>query len=229
MSKYCLYSLVGWWALFTRCGPSYNERKWQQASHRTPSWSATLLHDLKWFPQQCLNWGPGNPEIWRSGDLEIQKFGVQKFKNIKFLRIQIRSAQNVGKVWISRKKILLALFGAIQGHFLHGPEKSPKFCLFSLVGQWALFTRFGVMCWCHVHASLAFNLLTLLICKTHICGRSSCTMDFLLASTVEVRVLLELFFSNLGQLLKIFYFFADFWWFHGPFWGQEGSRNDPMP
>ena len=21
--------------------------------------------------------------------------------------------------------------------------------LFSLVGQWALFTRFGVMCWCH--------------------------------------------------------------------------------
>ena len=58
-------------------------------------------------------WGPGNPEIWRSGDLEIRKFGVQKMEKIKILKIQIRSAQNVGKVWISRKKILPALFGAI--------------------------------------------------------------------------------------------------------------------
>ena len=43
----------------------------------------------------------------------VWKFGVQKMKKIKNLKIQIRSAQNVGKVWISRKKILLALFGAI--------------------------------------------------------------------------------------------------------------------
>ena len=43
----------------------------------------------------------------------IQKFGVQKMEKIKILKIQIRSAQNVGKVWISGKKILLALFGAI--------------------------------------------------------------------------------------------------------------------
>ena len=47
-------------------------------------------------------WGPGNPEIW-----------IQKMKKIRILKIQIRSAQNVGKVWISRKKILLGLFGAI--------------------------------------------------------------------------------------------------------------------
>ena len=67
-------------------------------------------------------WGPGNPEIWRSGDLEIQKLGVQQIK--KNIKIQIRSAQNVGKVWISRKKILLALFGAIPGHFFHGPKNS---------------------------------------------------------------------------------------------------------
>ena len=60
-----------------------------------------------------LSTPPGNPEIWRSGDLEIQKFGVQKIQIIKILKIQIRSAQNVGKVWISSKKILQALFGAI--------------------------------------------------------------------------------------------------------------------
>ena len=43
----------------------------------------------------------------------VWKFGVQKIPKTKILKIQIRSAQNVGKVWISRKKILPALFGAI--------------------------------------------------------------------------------------------------------------------
>ena len=58
-------------------------------------------------------WGPGNPEFLRFEDLEIQNFGIQQIKKIKSLKNQIRSAQNVGKVWISRKKILPALFGAI--------------------------------------------------------------------------------------------------------------------
>ena len=89
-------------------------------------------------------WESGNPDFWKSGnpdfwDLEIQKFGVQKMKKIKILKIKIRSAQNVGKAWISRKKIILALFGAIWGHFFHGPKKSTKcqnFAYFSLVGPW---------------------------------------------------------------------------------------------
>ena len=88
-------------------------------------------------------WGPGNPEILRFGDLEIQKCGIQKIKKIKSLKIQIRSAQNVGKVWISRKKILPAPFGAIPCHFLHGLKKNkkmPNVCLFSLVD--ALFSSF---------------------------------------------------------------------------------------
>ena len=29
--------------------------------------------------------------------------------------------------------------------------KMQNFCLFSLVGPWALFSRFGVMCWCHLN------------------------------------------------------------------------------
>ena len=68
------------------------------------------------------------------------------------IKIKIRPAQNVGKVWISRKKNLPAPFGAIPGNFFAWAGKMQKmqnFCLFSLVGQWALFTRFGVMCWCH--------------------------------------------------------------------------------
>ena len=47
-------------------------------------------------------------------------------KKMKVLKIQIHSAQNVGKAWISQKKILPAPFGAIPCHFLHGPKKSKK-------------------------------------------------------------------------------------------------------
>ena len=68
---------------------------------------------------------------WKSGDLEIQKFGSQKIKKIKILKIQIRSAQIVGKVWISRKQILLAPFVAIPGLFLHGPKKCKKYKRFA--------------------------------------------------------------------------------------------------
>ena len=71
-------------------------------------------------------WGPGHPEIWGPTN-----------QKVKVLKIQIRSAQNVVQVWISRKKILLALFGAIWGHFFHGPEKSKQcrnFAYVSLVG-----------------------------------------------------------------------------------------------
>ena len=70
-------------------------------------------------------WEFGNLVIWRSGDLEIQKCGVQKIKQIKIIKIQIHSAKNVGKVWISRKQILPALFGAIPGHFSMD-RKNPK-------------------------------------------------------------------------------------------------------
>ena len=43
---------------------------------------------------------------------------------MKVLKIQIHVTQNVGKVWIDRKKTFPAPFGAIPGNFLHGPKKS---------------------------------------------------------------------------------------------------------
>ena len=78
-------------------------------------------------------------EIWKSGTQKSGNLRSKKIQKIKILKIKIRSAQNVGKVWISRKKILLAPFGAIWANFLRGPEKCKNncnFCLFSLVGQW---------------------------------------------------------------------------------------------
>merc|ERR1711924_327764 len=61
-------------------------------------------------------------EIWKSGNLGTLKFGnlgtwksgnlgSKHIKKIKNLKIQVRAAQNVGKVWISRKQNLLAPFG----------------------------------------------------------------------------------------------------------------------
>ena len=82
--------------------------------------------DLRIRPAASEIWEPGNLGMREFGDLwglETQKLeilGTWKSRNLgskkwkkKILKIQIRSAQNVGKVRISRKKILLALFGAI--------------------------------------------------------------------------------------------------------------------
>ena len=80
----------------------------------------------------------------------VWKFGVQKMEKIKILKIQIRSAQNVGKVWISRKKILPALFGAISGHFFHGPKKCQNCAYFPGVGPLLLSTRGGGIGTCHL-------------------------------------------------------------------------------
>ena len=56
---------------------------------------------------------------------------------MKILKIQIRSAKNVGKVWISSKDILPAPFGAIPGHFLHGPQKCKTCTKFGYFPWWA--------------------------------------------------------------------------------------------
>ena len=64
---------------------------------------------------QCRH--PGNPDFLRFGDLEIQNFGIQKIKKMKSLKNQIRSAQNVGKVWISRKKSSRPYLGPSQAIF----------------------------------------------------------------------------------------------------------------
>ena len=51
--------------------------------------------------------GPGlGLGIWKSGKLEIPKFGIQNIPKIEIIKIKIRVAQNVGigKVWISRNK-----------------------------------------------------------------------------------------------------------------------------
>ena len=75
---------------------------------------------------------PGNLGIW---DQEM-----------KTLKIKICVAQNVGKVWAS--------FEAIDPKPKNAQTNA--FLLIFLVGQEALVTRVGVICWCHLtkHVSL---------------------------------------------------------------------------
>ena len=54
----------------------------------------------------------GNLGTWKSRNLESKKIS-----KMEILKIQIHVAQNVGKVWIGRKKTFPAPFGAIPGNF----------------------------------------------------------------------------------------------------------------
>ena len=94
-----------------------------------------LVQMAQAWPGPAQAW-PG-PDFWKSEDLEIQKFGVQQIQKIKVLKIKIRVVQNVGKVWISRKKNLPAPFEAIPGNFLHGSKKSKKCSKFAYFPWWA--------------------------------------------------------------------------------------------
>ena len=62
-------------------------------------------------------------EIWKSGTWKSGNLGSKQIQKIKILKIKIRSAQNVGEVFLSRKKTFPAPFGALPGHFLRGLEK----------------------------------------------------------------------------------------------------------
>ena len=83
-------------------------------------------------------WAQAGPKwVGPSWDLVAgPKLGPKKSQKIKILKIKICVAQNVGKVWISGKKILLAPFGAFWANFLRGPEKSKKCNLFDYFPWW---------------------------------------------------------------------------------------------
>ena len=84
-------------------------------------------------------------EIWEPG---IQKGRIPKLPTTTIRKVKIRLAQNVQKVWISRNKKtpgpILVQF-QINLSMDRNNATLVDFCLFSLAGQWALFTRFGRM------------------------------------------------------------------------------------
>ena len=110
----------------------------------SPSQRTPWMETAKWT---MAAQGPSlvQARFWKSGDLEIQKCGIHKISKTQIQQIKIHVAQDVGKVWIGRKKILPAPFGPSQAIF-PCTEQIPKMFkirVFSLVGQCALSNRFG--------------------------------------------------------------------------------------
>ena len=117
----------GW----TYAGPKWGPSGW---AHAGPKWVGPRGAQVG-GPTR----GPSGPK-WA----QARNLGPKKIQKIKILKIQIRSAQNVGKVWISRNKSSWAHLGPFFA-WAGKIQKMLKFCQFSLVGQWALFTRFRPM------------------------------------------------------------------------------------
>ena len=108
--------------------------------------------------------GPGlGLGVWKSGDLKIQKFGIKQIKKTKFIKIQICSAQNVGKVWIGREKNIPAPFGTIPGNFFQVLRKSKKCCKCVYFPWWAIGCAILLR-----KNKLGWQALT--ICKKRHCG-----------------------------------------------------------
>ena len=99
-------------------GPS-----WAQVGGPKPGPSGWAHAGPKWVgPRWAQVGGPTPGPSWA----QARNLGPKNIQKIKILKIKIRSAQNVGKVFLSRKKTFPAPFGAFPGHFLRGPEKSKK-------------------------------------------------------------------------------------------------------
>ena len=91
----------------------------REASRRATVWPGPAQAR----PQPGRSQISGNLEIW---NLEIWKFGIQQNpKKEKSSKIKIRVAQNVGKVWISRKKSSWPHLGPSGPIFCVG-RKNPK-------------------------------------------------------------------------------------------------------
>ena len=73
-------------------------------------------------------WAQAWPKLGPSR-AQARNLGPKKKQKIKILKIKIHVAQNVGKVWISRKKNLPAPFGASQAIFCVG-RKNRKDVIF---------------------------------------------------------------------------------------------------
>ena len=111
-------------------GPTLGPSGW---AHVGPTWVGPRGAQTGWAHVGPKvggpTWGPSGPkpEIW----------DPKKSKKLKILKIKIRSAQNVGKVFLSRIKTFPAPFGALPSNFLHRPEKCKKIQNFAYFPWWA--------------------------------------------------------------------------------------------
>ena len=115
-------------------------------SHR----GATAEPCAGYFWLTALNleiWESGNPGIWKSGNPTTWKSGIPKSPE----NGTVSECKSVLPKMSAGKTDIGSIFGNFRSIFpwTGKMQNMRKLCLFSLVGQWLLFTRFGVMRWCH--------------------------------------------------------------------------------
>ena len=98
-------------------GPKLGPSGWAQAG---PKWVGPRRAQVGGPTPGPSGWAQAGPK-WA----QARNLGPQKIQKIKILKIQIRSAQNVGKVWISRKKSSWAHLGP-SGHIFCVGRKNKK-------------------------------------------------------------------------------------------------------
>ena len=123
MQKNIGISCTRGWA---HAGPKWVGPSWAQVGGPTPGPSGVAQAVPKCVGPNCAQVGPS----WA----QARNLGPQKIQKVKFFKIQIRSAQNAGKVWLRRKKIFLALFGPI---FCVGWKNTKKIKHFVYFPWWA--------------------------------------------------------------------------------------------
>ena len=131
---FCLFSLVVQWLLFNRCwampGKSCCSKGANRFGKASPHFRKSCgLPPIARPPTArlpgclCGNLGIGKSislRIGKSKSLGPGHLGIwkpTKSKTIKFSQSKYTSAQNVGKVWISRNKHILTLLQAISNIF----------------------------------------------------------------------------------------------------------------
>ena len=143
----CHALLAPWWnsrrAKFSKftagvCGPKWVGPSRAQVDGPKPGpsgWAQAgpKVGGPKPGPSGCAQAGPK----WVGPSwAQARNLGPKKNKKTKILKIKIRVAQNVGKVWISRKKNLPAPLGPSQAFFCVG-RKNRKCQKFGYFPWWA--------------------------------------------------------------------------------------------
>jgi len=137
-SRYCLVPWISW---ILRSGSAV------QKPPRSSDWCPPMSRSQRNLVPDPGIWKSENPGIWKSRNPELWKSKIQQNPKNRIMESKSVSPKLSVMSGLVGKKTSWPLLGPFQ-LFFSGP-KNAIFCLCSLVSQGALFTRFGVICWCH--------------------------------------------------------------------------------
>ena len=129
---------------WTRASSLYNlqSNRWQDNNSEMPtkSRSCQFLRKASWSGKSDQMWEFGDLGAWKSRNAGSKKSKFSKFKSV-LPEMSARSG-------LVGNKSSWPYLGPSEAIFSIGRKnrRNAKFCLFSLVGQWALFTRFELAC-----------------------------------------------------------------------------------